>query len=319
MATHISDEELHGASFRLAHSMLTMLDRAGIGPDVIGLPDAMDVDALRRSFDVDAEMYMSMDPVKLTEEYDEIRDAAAMCGTLADPNGVVEAAKINLAANWAGEAAEKFFTQLHRVQERMETQLEYTLVAAEAVGMMYAVNVNFRTSCHDLMHRTADVCDVVAEKLKPPPTNWAKIGIDIVGVIINVIKSPTDIANMAINQLLGAAGKATEPTPVPGDEAGPVVDGYVDARNRLFEAYESSMDRIHDWVRSRDKEYVGQDDMLPEPLPVYTDVDGQDFTYEKFFYEGHDPADYGAEVERERQRYVEEKHGLISQRLEGSR
>jgi hypothetical protein len=320
VANFITNNDLSSAAFGLAHSMLTMCDRNGIGPDIIGVPDQMDVEVFRRSFEIDAELYMSMDPVRLVEEYDEIRVAANQNGPTADPNGIIERAKIDLEAIWQGEAADAFVIQLGRVQGCISTQHEYALVAAQAVGMMYAVSVSFRASCHDLMSQTSIVCDAVADKLAPQPTNWAKVTVDIAGKVIDVVKNPAQIADMAIDELLNLVGNATDDKPVAGAEAIPVINGYVDARDRLFESYEQALGSIKDWVSARRGEYVGLDDALPQPLPAYADVDSPDFSYERFFYLDHAPGDYAPEVDRERQKYVEEKSdpdGVIAQRLAG--
>lgn len=322
MANFITNNDLNAAAFGLAHSMLTMCDRNGIGPDLIGVGDNMDVDVFRRQFEVDAELYMSMDPARLVEEYDEIRSAANQNGPAADPNGEIERAKIDLEAIWQGEAANAFVVQLGRVQGRIGTQHEYALVAAQAVGMMYAVSVSFRASCYDLMSQTSVVCDAVADKLAPEPTNWASIAVDIAGKVIDVVKNPTQIADLAIDELLTLVGTATEDEPVAGAEAIPVINGYVDARDRLFSSYEQTLGSIKDWVSARRGEYVGLDDTLPQPLPPNADVDSPDFSYERFFYLDHAPGDHAPEVDRERQRYVEEKSdpdGVIAQRLAGNR
>ncbi len=322
MANFVSNNDLSSAAFGLAHSMLTMCDRNGIGPDLIGVPDNMDVDVFRRQFEVDAELYMSMDPARLAEEYDEIRSAANQNGPSADPNGVIERAKIDLEAIWQGEAADAFVIQLGRVQDRISTQHEYALAGAQAVGMMYAVSVSFRASCYDLMSQTSVVCDAVADKLAPAPTAWGKIALDIAGKIIDVVRNPTQIADMAIDELLNLVGKVTEDEPVAGAEAIPVVSGYVDARDRLFSSYEQALGGIESWISARRGEYVGLDDTLPQPLPANADVDSPDFSYERFFYLDHAPGDHAPEVDRERQRYVEEKsdpHGVIAQRLAGTR
>jgi len=322
MANFVTDTDLRAASFGLAHSMLEMLDRDGVGPDVIGLPDQMDVDVFRRTFEVDAELYMSMDPTRLTEEYDEIRTAATANGASSDPHGIVQAAMIGLEAKWHGAAADKFYEQMQKVQQRISTQHDYTLVAAQAVSMMYAVNVAFRASCYDLMTQTAIVCDAIADKHAPQPTQWAKVVVDLVGKAIDVVSSPKDLIGMAIDQVLGGVSKTTEQEPVAGSDAGPVVDGYVTARDQLFASYEQSLNQIDDWIGARRKEFAGLDVTLPEPLPAGADVDSPDFRYDNFYFDQHSPGDFAPEVERERQRYVDEKakpDGLIAQRLAGVR
>jgi hypothetical protein len=85
---------------------------------------------------------------------------------------------------------------LSRIQDRVATQHDYTLVAAQAIGMMYAVSVSFRASCQDLMSQTAIVCDAIADKNAPQPTNWAKVVVDLVGKVIDVVSSPKDIIGL---------------------------------------------------------------------------------------------------------------------------
>jgi hypothetical protein len=318
---HVTDTDLHAAAFGLAHSMLEMLDRDGIAPDVLGVPDQMDVDVLRRTFEVDAELYMSMNPAALSDEYDEIRAAANANGPQADPQSIVEAAKSGLGSQWHGEAARAFFNQLVHVQQRISTQHDYTLVAAQAVGMMYAVNVAFRDSCHSLMTQTAVVCDAIADKHAPEPTNWAKVAVDIVDKAIDVVSSPKDILRMAIDEAFGRLSGATESKDVAGAEALPVVNGYIAARDQLFASYEDSVGRVEDWIDARRTEFADLDATLPEPLPSAADVDSPDFRYEQFFFGEHDPADYAPEVERERRHHVDEKakpDGVIAQRLAAS-
>jgi hypothetical protein len=322
VANHVTDTDLHAAAFGLAHSMLEMLDRDGVGPDVLGVPDQLDVDVFRRTFEVDAELYMSMDPARLTEEYDEIRTAANANGPQADPQSIVQAAMTGLGSQWHGEAARAFFNQLVHVQERITTQHDYTLVAAQAVGMMYTVNVAFRASCHDLMAQTAVVCAAIADKHAPQPTSWGKVVVDLVGKAIDVVGSPKDILGMAIDEILGEVGKATEPKDVVGADAIPVVNGYITARDQLFASYEDSMSRIDDWINARRVEFADLDATLPEPLPAIVDVDSPQFRYGNFCFGAHRAADYAQEVEHERRRHVDEKakpSGIIAQRLAGTR
>lgn len=321
MTTFRTDTDLRAAAFGLAHNMLHMLDQAGVYPTVPGVPGQMDVNVFRQEFEVDAEQYTTMDPGRLSQEYDEIRTAANMNGLESDPHTVVERAKIDLGSNWKGEAAEKFTSQLTKIQARISTQHDYTLVAAQAVGMMYAVNVSYRDSCYDLMEKTSTVCAAIAEKNAPKPADWTNVVAGLVDKLVDVVKSPTEIGGMAIHEILGRVQNATQDQPVAGDEAAAVLDGYVGARDRLFESYEDSLSHVRDWLRERRKEFDALDDTLPEPLPAYADVDSPDFRYEKFFFGDSGPAEYAPEVERERKRYVDQKtkpHGAIARRLAGN-
>jgi len=112
---------------------------------------------------------------------------------------------------------------------------------------------------------------------------------------------PGKVKDWAVDQILRGAAEALKPEPVAGAEAIPVVQGYTSARAR------------------RD-ELANATSTVPQPLPAFADVDSPDFRYEKFTMVGE--PDLGPEVERERQRYVDEKtkpDGAIARRLAGER
>jgi hypothetical protein len=323
MTVPVTDNDLRSSAYRLSGAIVAMLRADGVDPDIAGNPDQTDSDVFAESIDFDAELYMSMSPDRLTEEYDEIRKAALDTKNLSDPNGVVDALKTQMDAWWHGEAAQTFSGQLNRIQLCISKQHEFTLLAAHSVSMMYALSVQFRASCQDLMEKTAETCDAIAAEQPNPGLDWAAIGTSFAKAVIDGIKSadPSKVAGWAVDQLLGQATAALEPRPVPGDKAMPVVSGYVSARDSLFVSYEDNLEQIRAWIQSRWDELHTDIAAIPEPLPASTDVDGPDFRYENFAYHDHGhPADYAPEVERERQRYAAEKAkpgGVISQRLAG--
>jgi hypothetical protein len=323
MTMPVTDDDLRSGAYRLSGGMSAMLRADGLDPDIIGIPDQQDADVFAESFQIDAEFYMSMNPDRLGEEFDEIRKAALDTSHLSDPNGVVDALKTQMDAWWHGEAAQEFSKQLNLIHTCIENQYQFTLLAAHAVSMMYALSTQFRASCRDLMEKTADTCQAIAAEQPNPGLDWASIGVSFAKAVIDGIKSadPGKVAGWAVDQLLGQATAALEPKPVPGDKAIPVVDGYISARDGLFKSYEDNLEQIRDWIQKRWAELHDDPTTIPEPLPASTDVDGPDFRYENFAYHDHaHPEDYAPEVERERQRYAAEKAkpgGVISQRLTG--
>jgi len=322
VADWITDDQLRSSAGRLVGSMIAMLRADGLDPDIVGVPDQEDSDVLAKSIEVDAEQYMSMNPERLAEEYDEIRRAASNTKRLTDPDDVVGSTKTEIEAWWTGTASVAFCDQLTAVESCIDAQHEYTLYAAQAVGMMFAVNVKFRASCVDLMESTADVCDSVARKLGNTGTRWSEVGLHLIGNVIGAIRSPASIADLAITEFLGMIGKAVESKPVDGAEAIPVVAGYNSARDRLFASYEDNLGQIGDWLAGIRSEYSDlATTTIPEPVPRIADVDSPDFRYGNFVYSGHHAADYAPEVERERRKYVDETSkpdGVIAQRLGGS-
>jgi hypothetical protein len=264
---------------------------------------------------------MSMNPDRLTEEFDEIHKAALDTWLYADPNGVVDSLKIEVEAWWHGEAAVAFSQQMTRISDCLKAQQEFTLFATHSVSMMYALSVQFRASCRDLMEKTADTCEAIAAEQPNPGLNWASIGTSFAKAVVDGIKSadPGKLTEWAVDQLLGGAAAALEPKPVAGDKAIPVVRGYVSARESLFASYEDNLEQIRAWIQKCWDHVQADTSTIPQPLPPSTDVDSPDFRYEHFAHVG-DSADLAPEVERERQQYVEEKSkpgGVIGHRLAG--
>jgi hypothetical protein len=316
----VSNEELQASAYRLAGAMAAMLRADGLDVDITGVPDQEDADVFAETFDLDAQTYMSMDPAKLEEEYEEIRLAASDT-SIADSRGVLSGMRIDIESLWVGDAATAFSEQLNKIISCVAKQHEYSLNAAQAVGMMYAINVQFRASCLDLMDRTTETCESVTNELGNPGNTWAEAGLHLVSTLISAIGSPAQIGKLAIDEFLGLMGKATGSRPVEGAEAIPVVTGYRTARDRLFNAYEDNLGQIRTWLTGVRDEYAGiAGATIPEPLPACADVDSPDFRYELFKYHEHVAAEYAPEVERERRRYADEKakpDGVIAQRLGG--
>lgn len=318
----VTDDDLRSAAYTLSGAMSAMLAADGIDPDILGVPDQVDGDVIARSIEIDAEFYMSMNPASLTEEYNEILDAAAAIERESDPNGFVESAMNDIEAWWVGEASQAFTKQCTRIQSCIDSQFEFTVLAAQSIGMMYAVNAQFRASCLDLMEKTAQTCRSVTEGLGASGGEWAEAGVSLFRAAIDAIKNanPTKVLDWGVEQIWSQIGKAVQPKPVEGAEAIPVVSGYVAARERLFAAYEDNLDQIGEWIAARREDLAGSTMSIPEPLPPSTDVDSPDFRYENFYYSTNVPGVHGPEVERQRQKYVDEKakpDGVITHRLSG--
>lgn len=317
----VTDDDLRSSAYRLSGAMVAMLRADGVDPDIFGNADQTDADVFGESIDADAEMYMSMNPDRLREEFDEIHKATLDTWLHADPNGVVDSLKIEVEAWWHGEAAAAFSRQMSQIGNCLRAQREYTLYATHSVSMMYALSVQFRASCRDLMEKTADTCEAIAAEQPNPGLDWASIGTSFAKAVVDGIKSadPGKLTEWAVDQLLGAAAGTLEPKSVPGDKAIPVVSGYVAARDSLFASYEDNLEQIRAWIQARWDDVQADTGSIPEVLPPSTDVDSPDFRYEHFAHVS-DSADLAPEVERERQQYVEEKSkpgGLIGHRLGG--
>lgn len=317
----ITDDDLRSAAYALAGAMTDMLAADGLDPDIVGNPDQTDSDVFSESIQIDAELYMSMNLDRLSDEFDEILAAADATKTESDPQGYVDSARIDIESTWVGPASQAFVSQLNRVLACIESQYDYTVHAANAVSMMFAVNGQFRASCLDLMQKTAQQCKAVIDELEAPPPEWTSAGISLFRAAVDAVNSldPLKIKSWAVDQIYNLIGSALTPVPVAGSSAIPVVQGYTTARDQLFASYEDNLEQIRDWIKTRRDNLAGLTLSMPIELPPCTDVDSPDFRYDQFFYVD-EPGVHDAEVDRERQKYVDEKtkpDGVISQRLKG--
>jgi len=139
----VTDDDLRSSAYRLSGGMSAMLRADGLDPHIIGIPDQQDADVFAETFQIDAELHMSMSPDRLGEEFDEIRKPRSPPWTTRTPTA----------------------------------RSTHTLLAAHAVSMTYALSTQFRASCRDLMEKTADTYQAIAAEQPNPGLDWASIGI----------------------------------------------------------------------------------------------------------------------------------------------
>ncbi len=272
----------------------------------------------------DAEFFMSMDPQRLEDEFN---DQVWATNHIHDDGAIANVEYVQgLVAPgiWAGDAAEAFFTQMSNVKTFITGQQAQTVMAAQAAGMMLAVSVQFRESFFSLMEMTTDVCQAIVRGQVNKDTNWKSLFVDIVAEAKNLLtlKTPADLTSSLVDKVIGGT-KMFSDEPVPDSDAGVIIDGYISSRDRLKKSFQDNVDAIRQWIAQRRAEFAASRTavLLLRPLPPYTDVDGPDFRYSLFQYAPQPvPGVDDGSVERERQHYVEEKvkpGGLIGRRMSG--
>lgn len=260
-----------------------------------------------------------MDPIRLEERFNDLTRLSLHLD--AESIAEVDFAKGELSGSWSGDAAVEFGKQMSRVDTFMVQQLEQAAVAAHGVGMMYAISVQYRESFYDLLDKTIQVCRSVTEEKGQPGIKWLSVAADVLDSALDIVtfKAPVDLAKWVVDQVLAMLPSLGEEE-VKGADALAVVGGYTDARDKLRGSYEDSVDRIGGWLEARRTDVGALGMPILEPKEFGGDVHSADFSYEKFFYEHHDPGAYAPAVERERKEYVAENpkgDGVIARRLTG--
>lgn len=323
MANWRTNFHLAERSNELANSMLNMLNTTtGQSPNVPGAGIAGEGEAaVRNTLIADAEYFMSMDPKRLEQEFnDQVR--AANLALDAEARANVRLVQDVLDPNvWHGTAAEAFHKQMTHIETFMDQQSAQASMAAQAAGMMFAVSVQYRESFYDLADKTIAVCRAKINSTVGEAPKWKSLTADVAGAVKGLVtgKTVADLASWTIDQIL-AATKLFAETDVQDGEPTQIVDGYLIARDTLVSSYESNVGTIESWIASRRTDLDQLKLPLLEPLPPTTDVDSPDFRYENFAYGEPVPGVDNTSVERERTSYVEEKPkpgGLIGPGLAG--
>lgn len=280
----------------------------------------------RRSFVLDAEDFTSMDPQKIIDEYQRMQKAAdATDSDNSDAVRGLRLAQSKIAANWHGAAADAFAGQMTAIEQFMEQQQERLAYAMQAMGTAFGLAVQFRQSYHELATSAVAACDaVIAERPAEPSVNsfMMALGRQMVGIGVGALgaKNPKDLLKVGIEKFKEAFDGAKERDSIEGNAAPEVLGSYLSARDRLRGELEAGLGHLRNWLDGQRSAYFSLNVPILEPLPAYTDIRSPDFSYGKFFNDGHDPNTYTPKVEQERKESAEANpspEGPIHRRLKG--
>lgn len=335
METWKSDNALAEISSALGPRMVQMYHLCGIPIPTVYFdpkgehknspsPDAEKT--FEKCFILDALDFASLDPQKIIDEYQRMQKAADATGTQgSDADTHLQTAHTLIASGWHGDAAIAFAEQMIKIGKFMDQQQERLVYAMQAMGTAFGLAVQFRQSYHDLAVSTLAVCDaVIAERPPEPSVNrfmislgaeMVKIGVSAVGA-----KTPKELLNVGIEKFKELLDGAKEPASIEQNDARRVLESYVNARNRLRGSFEDGLNSLRAWIDNQRSAYFSVPVPILEPMPTCTDVHSPDFSYGKFFNDGHDPDTYTPKVEQERKKFVDEKpqsESPIHRRLKG--
>jgi uncharacterized protein YukE len=279
-----------------------------------------------KSFILDAEDFASMDPQKIIDEYQRMQKAAdATDSDSSDAVKGLRTAQARIAANWHGAAADAFAGQMTTIEQFMEQQQERLVYAMQAMGTAFGLTVQFRQSYHDLAVKTYNACEaVIANRPAEPSVNsfMMALGSKMVGIGVSAVgaKNTKDLLKVGVEKFKEMFDSAREQASVDGGDAPAVLGSYVNLRDRLRGEFEAGLGQLRNWLDNQRSVYFSLNVPILEPLPVYADVHSPDFSYAKFFNDGHDPDTYTPRVEEQRKKFAEEHpraDSPIHRRLKG--
>jgi hypothetical protein len=308
-----SDEQVGHAIADMRAALNAMIEATGDGDGRGGEIDRLVEDDLNVS--------LSLDPKKIEDEFERLKQAAFQIGENAESVVMVRQAKDRLAA-WHGGAADEFRMQLDRI-ELFVTENQYPAVAAavQSLGALFSLAYHMRQSYYDL---ALAIRSCANHEIDQQQTRDAKLNLAIGKEIVLAIMAmnPATAVAAGLVAFVEAAGALGDQS-IEGTGADAVIDAYRDRSIGLRETFESNLNqlssRLHDdWAGQVDNDAKLE---VMKPLKPITDVGSPDFSYEEFSTEEYPPGGpFADQVDVERKRYAqeEEEHDTeINKRLEG--
>lgn len=234
---------------------------------------------------------------------------------------LLDSANNKLTTIWHGDAAEAFGHQMSYIETFMQQQDAELTFAAHSMGTAYTLAVHGRQSYFELADATIAACDKEMDE-QAQRDNKATIG--MLGEIAKACvtgwvkpESGAEVVRWSLESFIDIGSKTHEIL-VEGSKAEEVVGSYVRSRDNLTSDLEDGLNTLGKWISMEDSA-LGQDKVpVLDPLPSYTNVNGPDFSYDKFFTADRNPASFDQRVERERKKTQNQPSGLIGRRLDGN-
>ena len=308
-----SDDQVGHAIADMKDALNAMLDATGDGDGRGGEIDRLVEDDLNVS--------LSLDPKKISDEFDRLRQSAFQIGEDAEVNVKITEA-YRLLDGWEGTAANEFRDQLVRIRDFVKiSQYQAVLSGLQQLGALFALAYHMRQNYYDLAVaiRSCANHEIDQEQTRDDQLKLA-IGKELVLAVMAM--NPATAVEAGLTFLVEAAAAVGDQS-IEGTGADAVIDAYRDRSIGLRETFESNLNqlstRLHDeWANQVEND---ADLDVMEPMSPATDVGSPDFNYEAFSTEEYPPGGpFANQVDVERKRYAqeEEEHDTeINKRLEG--
>lgn len=290
-----TDQEILDAAEHLKATFVWLEEDEGLGG---GYPRAH-IEGIFR----DRDIFLSLDPQRLADEYERIRAAALEVGdnypAVADLRET-----IRHLANWRGEAADQFKRQIDKMEIFCDEQQTRILRGLQSVAAAFALATESRDSYLKLIKAT----EAAARNAKEDAAKEdAKLE---AAVLFNVVDG---VLGMNPGRLLGVAvvtgvqiAKDVSQRVIEGDDSDQVMESYRREADWLCESFGLSLDRLTKDLHGQTDDAAKPADMY-KPLPLICDVKSPEFRYELFENSVRDVGPVGPIVDEERRKYADEK------------
>lgn len=305
-----------------------------IDPEGESLPRTLIVE----SFEGHADSFAVIDPAQVADNFAQLQNIADQLNVAlddnADPgNDSLEADFANLQKyliSWRGKAAERVFDQIANIRVFYNQQQALTINALKVLSALMAVAVKVRDDYLDLLYATQAAIHQAAEAAGEEAGNqWIVHILDEgVSAVIDGITKAT-LLKKGIDVLLGIAEdviSGTEKQHVEGVTASDIAGAYNRSRDLLTRKYEYNLQGVDKLVKGFESDLDSKKSSLLLPLPLNTNIDSPDFSYNRFFLPSRPPKEFGDNVDRAHREHLKrnkkgsgftDSDGPISRALDG--
>lgn len=307
-----SDGEV-GEAFRVMKEALNaMMDATGV------TGRGVEIDGLVQD---DLNVSLSLDPKKISEEFDRLRRAAFKVGEDPEPVVWVDDA-IHKLDEWRGPAADAFRRHLGRIGTFVtETQNQAILNGLQALGGMFVLAYQMRQQYYDLARAVTSCADY---EIGQQQTREDKVMLSIGKEMLLALMAMNPAGAVEAGLVFFVeAGAALGEQSIEGTGGDAVVDQYHEKSVGLRETFEHELNRLTAKLRGDWQTQVENEAKLVvmHPLPSYMDVDSPDFDYTKFWTEEYAPdGPFSKRLADQKERHAQEEAAEeteINKRMEG--
>jgi hypothetical protein len=254
---------------------------------------------------------LALDPTAISEEYSRMYKAAeALDGNTDSPDVYGTArAQITLAGThlqaWTGIAADAYKAQLSLMLDFCTDQKTRMLEGIRGLAAAYGAEVEARANLLAVYTTFKQVADAVVagQQAQVEELKWTILADVVQGALtMNPRAMVASLANTAIDVV-------KDGTPLALDDGGrdSVVNAYIRKAREVCYDFRDACEGIERHFRTQEDSTSSANVGMFEPLPVYCDVTGPNFSYEYFKDSVHNPGPIGPEVSAERTKYAEEQ------------
>lgn len=303
----------------VAYAIQDMRDAINAMMDATGVTGrGVEIDGLVQD---DLNVSLSLDPKKISGEFDRLRRAAFKVSEDPEPVVWVNDA-IHKLDEWRGPAADAFRRHLDRIGTFVsETQNQAILNGLQVLGGMFVLAYQMRQQYYDLARAITSCANHEIDQQQAREDKvMLSIGKEMLLTLMTMNPAGAVEAGLVF---FVEAGAALQEQSIEGTGADAVIDQYHDKSVRLREAFEEEFNRLTTKLRGDWQTQVENEAKLVvmHPLPSYMDVSSPDFDYTKFWTEEYSPdGPFGKQVADQQERHAQEEEAEeteINKRMEG--